>query len=89
MLQEQNIPLAKSFYTKAIDLVKPDNEEDKLDPTAKRQVLALASYLNAAMCCLKLKESVEAREYCESALKIDPNSEKAFFRRGSVSLINT
>ena len=81
------MPLAKSFYEKTIDLMKEyvDEEKEVKEPLTVQQKLLLAAYLNAAMCCLKLSESIKAKDYCSKALHMEQKNEKALFRRGSVS----
>lgn len=41
--------------------------------------------LNIALCYLKMNKNVEARHECERVLEVDPDNEKALFRRGQVS----
>lgn len=52
----------------------------------ERNSLLLASYLNVALCHLKLKDYFEAKMAATSALQIDPFNEKALFRRGQAFL---
>lgn len=52
----------------------------------KRDSLLLAAYLNLAMCHIKLEKFLTVKENCEKALALDSKSEKAYFRRGTVSL---
>jgi FK506-binding protein 4/5 len=47
----------------------------------------LAAHLNIALCNLKLGENLEATHACDEALKIDPQNEKAFYRRALVSCL--
>ncbi|CAG9820011.1 unnamed protein product [Phaedon cochleariae] len=58
-----------------------ESESDKSVEEAKNSLL-LASHLNIALCQLKLKDYFEARSAASAALKLDPNNEKALFRRG-------
>ena len=45
----------------------------------------LTSYLNIALCNLKLGNNLEATHACDEALKLDPKNEKAYYRRATVS----
>ncbi|XP_051155654.1 peptidyl-prolyl cis-trans isomerase FKBP4-like [Leptopilina boulardi] len=62
---------------------------DKLfsdDSKIERDSILLATYLNLALCYLKIEQYNEAKEYCNKALEIDPSNEKALFRRGQAHL---
>jgi Tfp pilus assembly protein PilF len=56
-----------------------NEENDK-----KKQNLLLSGHLNEAVCYLKLNEPLEAIKHCALALKQDPNSVKALYRRATV-----
>ena len=76
------------FYQKSLDLLKDENGEGEEESArSKRNTLLTASYLNAAMCAIKLGDNVAARDHCDSVLAIDPNNEKALFRRGTVGTL--
>jgi hypothetical protein len=51
------------------------------DLDTERKALLLSGHLNLALCYLKLQDHVESRDQCDKALKLDPSSEKGFFRR--------
>lgn len=50
----------------------------------ERKDLLLSGYLNIALCLLKLENYNDAIKFCDKALKMQPNNEKALFRRGQV-----
>lgn len=52
----------------------------------KARALRLASYLNLAMCHLKLQAYPAALENCNKALELDSTNEKGLFRRGEAHL---
>jgi len=58
-----------------------ESEKEKAQREELKQML-LVSYLNLAMCYLKVKKLEEAKINCDQALKIDPNNVKAHFRKG-------
>eukprot|EP00918_Siedleckia_nematoides_P001448 GHVU01003437.1.p1 GENE.GHVU01003437.1~~GHVU01003437.1.p1 ORF type:complete len:480 (-),score=102.21 GHVU01003437.1:934-2373(-) len=55
----------------------PEEESEKC------KSLKLAGHLNLAMCYLKMKDNLEAKTHCDSALEVDPKSVKGYFRRGT------
>lgn len=50
--------------------------------TAEQKELEISTHLNLALCYLKLSQHIEARDECKLAIELNPNSEKAYFRRG-------
>ena len=61
---------------------KPESsEQERLQREELKQML-LASYLNLALCYLRVKKLKEAKTNCDQALEIDPKNVKAFFRKG-------
>ncbi|XP_071038458.1 peptidyl-prolyl cis-trans isomerase FKBP4 [Parasteatoda tepidariorum] len=57
------------------------------DTEDERKSLLLSSYLNSALCLLKLEHYIEAIKICDKALEIDPESEKGLFRRGQAKML--
>lgn len=51
-----------------------------------RKSLLLASYLNQAICHLKLNEPVPAKRHADDAIDVDPSNAKAFYRRGLANI---
>ncbi|KAJ8912897.1 hypothetical protein NQ315_011220 [Exocentrus adspersus] len=76
-------PLAIKLYKKIHTYL--ENEKDSAI-AEERNSLLLASYLNLALCHLKLQDYFEAKNAATNALQIDPFSEKALFRRGQAFL---
>lgn len=60
---------------------KDKEELDKL-----RVSLLISTNLNLALCFLKIKDHASAREACDKVLELDPDNEKALFRRGQANL---
>ena len=56
----------------------------KDEKAKERDALILASYLNQAMCYLKLEDFKNAREMSDKALELDPKNDKGLFRKGQV-----
>jgi len=52
----------------------------------KRRVLLVAVHLNLSLCYLKQHNYVECITSCDKAIELDPNSEKAYFRKGQANL---
>lgn len=79
------LTIAVKYYKRIEEYLK---SEDSLplqgDDAKKRKTLLLAAHLNLAMCYLKLKEDYLACKSCDSALELDPESEKGLYRRGTV-----
>uniref|UniRef100_A0A6P7F7Y3 peptidylprolyl isomerase n=1 Tax=Diabrotica virgifera virgifera TaxID=50390 RepID=A0A6P7F7Y3_DIAVI len=70
---------AVKLYKRIHSYLEKDTDTDTQED---RNALLLAAHLNIALCQLKLKEYFEARSAATSALNIDPDNEKALFRRG-------
>ncbi|KAJ8969796.1 hypothetical protein NQ317_003301 [Molorchus minor] len=75
--------LAVKVYKKIGSIL--DQEKDEIHAEEIKSLL-LASHLNVALCQLKLKDYFEAKSAANSALQLDPNNEKALFRRGQALL---
>jgi Tfp pilus assembly protein PilF len=48
--------------------------------------LTVVSYLNSALCNLKSNRHTQAKNDCESALRLEPTNIKAIFRKGEVRI---
>lgn len=80
-LKAEKYDLALGKYRRAVSLLEhEDNLEGELKD--RRNALLLATHLNIALCHNKLNDSLEAIRACNSALTLEPRSEKALFRRG-------
>ncbi|CAH2007241.1 unnamed protein product [Acanthoscelides obtectus] len=75
--------LALKLYKRIVSYLEHSSEKDVDND---RKAVLLAAHLNIALCCLKLKDNFEAKSAAEAALKLDPNNEKALFRRGQALL---
>ncbi|XP_061670274.1 sperm-associated antigen 1A isoform X2 [Syngnathoides biaculeatus] len=66
------------------ELVKKNRFEDALDKYSECFAFKAdecAVYTNRAICLLKLSRFQEAKQDCDSALRLDPANKKAFYRR--------
>ncbi|KAI5091089.1 sperm-associated antigen 1A, partial [Silurus meridionalis] len=73
--QEGNDLVRRSEFQKALEKY---SECIALKPTE------CSIYTNRALCFLKLERFAEARQDCDSALQIEPDNKKAFYRRALV-----
>lgn len=74
--------LAMRYYKKISEFLENESSLED-EQKAQREALLLAGHLNTALCLLKDKSDLEARDECDKALKLDPRSEKALFRRAT------
>ncbi|CAD1480957.1 unnamed protein product, partial [Heterotrigona itama] len=73
--------LAIKMYKKVISFLEYEGNF-KGDLKTERNDLILSAHLNLALCYLKMDQNVEAKDSCNEALKLNPQNEKALFRRG-------
>lgn len=59
-----------------------DDEEEGKDETDAAKQLKASIFLNIAACDIKLGELREAIEFCDKALEIEPQNQKALYRKG-------
>lgn len=86
--QEGKYKFAAKHFSRIIEfLIEEDHLRGK--EAYQRNYLMLAAHLNIALCSLKLGENLEATHSCDAALKIDPQNEKAFYRRAMVNCFPT
>lgn len=72
---------AVSRYVSAVSLADEVYDSVTDEEKAELKELKVSSFLNLAMCCLKLNESTKAIDMCKKVLELDPNNVKALFRR--------
>ena len=87
-VQEGKYRFAARHFSRVVDYLQ---EEDMLvgDERRKRDALMLSSYLNMAMCHLKLDNNLDVVHNCEKALEMEPRNEKALYRRATVRSLYT
>lgn len=84
-LKAEKYKLAVKQYKKIIHLLEYDAGLDD-EKKAESQSVLLAGHLNLSMVYLKLKDYSSVLEHATKAVGMDPNSVKAFFRRGQAHL---
>lgn len=77
-------------WNRCFHFIDSSNEDEPGDdndiPPNETRDLKLSAHLNLALCYLKLAQYIEARDACKSALTLDSNNVKAYFRRGQAYL---
>lgn len=73
--------LASKKYKKIIEFLEHEISLKGEQEESRKSILQ-AGRLNLAMCYLKNNEWIEARNICDKVIEENPQSEKAFFRRG-------
>lgn len=84
-LKAEKYKLAVKQYKKVIHLLEYDAGLDD-EKKAESQSVLLAGHLNLSMVYLKLKDYSSVLEHATKAVGMDPNSVKAYFRRGQAHL---
>jgi len=86
-LTSDKINIAIKVYPKVHKYLNTASDFED-DPSLKeeRNSILIATHLNLALCYLKTNEPHLARDECTKALELDPQNEKALFRRGQAHI---
>lgn len=85
-LTSDKINLAIKVYQKVFQFLNTAADFDDLELKKERDSLLIAVHLNLALCYLKTNEKILAKNECIKVLELDPQNEKALFRRGQANL---
>lgn len=89
-LKDQKYDLSIKHYNRVISLLDhqetKENNEKFEEISSKFKSLKLAAFLNLSLVYPKIAENYKAISAADDAIKIDPENEKAFFRRGTARM---
>lgn len=85
-MTSDKINLAIKVYQKVFMFLNTASDFDELDVKKERDSILVAVHLNLALCYLKTNENGLAKNECIKALELDPQNEKALFRKGQAHL---
>lgn len=79
---------AAKLYKKITSYLEYEGDFKEGDMPKKRNELLLAAHLNLALCHLKTADMRAALDATDKAIAIDPNNEKALFRRAQAKQVH-